>query len=227
MFINKIGNDHIEFGKNCQDFGVIRKDQVIVSSIHDNSIIKSDIKIVCDGCSEGLHSEVGAKTFIHLMQYYNNDIKIVFSILKDIFGQTISSMKDFLSFTILYVIETEDNFEVYNCGDGYCITENKNGEIEFTQFDCGEYPEYFVYNYIDSKYLMHYTDGVKFNKNVYSKEIYTRVGVASDGIRFVFNQPEEFQCKFRDILHSDKSSAMKRFINMNQKLFKDDITIAL
>ena len=55
MVINKIGQQHIDYGTNCQDYG----------------IEFDGMKVVCDGCSEGKHSEVGAKAFCHLLK---NDI---------------------------------------------------------------------------------------------------------------------------------------------------------
>ena len=45
MFVNKMGAQHLDYGKNCQDYG----------------LEKDCLKVVCDGCSEGAHSEVGAK----------------------------------------------------------------------------------------------------------------------------------------------------------------------
>ena len=50
MFINKIGMEHLEMGMNCQDYG----------------IIGDTWAVVCDGCSDGKHSEVGAKLFCQL-----------------------------------------------------------------------------------------------------------------------------------------------------------------
>ena len=47
MLINKIGSEHIKYGINNQDFGY-------EDYVH---------KVVVDGCSEGKHSEVGAKLF--------------------------------------------------------------------------------------------------------------------------------------------------------------------
>lgn len=47
MVINKIGQQHIDYGTNCQDYG----------------IEFDGMKVVCDGCSEGKYSEVGAKDF--------------------------------------------------------------------------------------------------------------------------------------------------------------------
>ena len=58
MVINKIGQQHIDYGTNCQDYG----------------IEFDGMKVVCDGCSEGKHSEVGAKAFCHLLK---NDSRII------------------------------------------------------------------------------------------------------------------------------------------------------
>ncbi len=228
MFVNKIGKQHIDFGVNCQDFGVISKDQPIMSCLHDNRLIHSDIKVVCDGCSEGLHTEVGAKSFIHLLHYYNYDAKFTFEELNKIFGQSTKSLKDYMSFTILYAFEDDgiNSFRVFNCGDGYIIGLTNMGEIEFIRLDDGEYPKYYVYNYIDPKYLKYYSEGVSFEEHQFSREQYVKIGVASDGIRFVFDQDESFQNRFKKLLENDKEAAMKRFINMNKSVFRDDVTIA-
>ena len=50
MLVNKIGYDHLSIGMNCQDYGFELPDY--------------KVKVVADGCSEGLHSEVGAKTIL-------------------------------------------------------------------------------------------------------------------------------------------------------------------
>ena len=50
MVVNKIGAQHLDYGRNCQDCGLENE----------------TIKLVCDGCSEGEHSEVGAKAYCHL-----------------------------------------------------------------------------------------------------------------------------------------------------------------
>ena len=86
MFINKIGTQHLEIGKNCQDYG----------------LEKGRFKLVCDGCSEGEHSEIGAKSYCHLANL-GFGINQIFKKLIEIFGQSTSSIKNFLCFTILNV----------------------------------------------------------------------------------------------------------------------------
>ena len=79
MLVNKIGYDHLSIGMNCQDYGFELPDY--------------KVKVVADGCSEGLHSEVGAKTFCHLLSK-GYDIEQAFSSLVAVYGQTIEDMKN-------------------------------------------------------------------------------------------------------------------------------------
>ena len=50
MVVNKIGAQHLDYGKNCQACGMEYE----------------TIKLLCDGCSERAYSEVGAKTYCDL-----------------------------------------------------------------------------------------------------------------------------------------------------------------
>ena len=209
MFVNKIGAEHLTMGKNCQDYG----------------LEKEGIKLVCDGCSEGKHSEVGAKIFSYL---YSQGLSIneIFRKMVDIFSDNSETIKNFLCFTIMSVNETEDFFEVSYCGDGFIIMENYEGNMLFEELSDGEYPKYFAYNYCDPNSLSFYKDGVEMVTRYFSKSIYKNVGVASDGLRYIMKADEELKTEFITLLKEGKEGKMKRFINRNQKIFKDDITIA-
>lgn len=210
MFINKIGMQHLEVGSNCQDYG----------------FDTPELKLVCDGCSEGTHSEVGAKSYCHLAKLGYEPINI-FDMLLKIFGQTIVSIKDFLCFTIMMVTEEENSFCVSYCGDGYIILEDFDGNISFEELNDGEYPKYFAYNYCPRSVLKYYTDGVDFSKKYFSKAEFKNIGIASDGLRFIVKcEKEDLKQEFIDLLKIGKESKVKRFINRNQSIFKDDITIA-
>lgn len=216
MVVTKIGQQHIEYGINCQDYGME----------------KNGVKIVCDGCSEGKHSEVGAKTFCHLMQYGDSKYRTAkpldaeFCKMVEIFGQTPETIRDFLCFTILMVVETENEFVVSYCGDGFIIEETTDGRLIIEKLDDGEYPKYYAYNYTDPSSLKYYKDGVSFQTRVFSKSEYKNVGVASDGIRFaVQNVDDEVRGGFIDAVRSGKSGKLKRFINKHQSVFKDDTTV--
>ena len=214
MFINKIGQQHLDYGTNCQDYGYSDE----------------KIKLVCDGCSEGAHSEVGAITFCHLFKYHPAPIgertrRIFDEELIQIFGQSSEDIKNHLCFTIMLVEETEDYFFVSYCGDGYIITQDINGEISFNEINDGEYPKYYAYNFVNASHLAHYKEGAFFSFKVFNKNEYLNVGVASDGLRYIDKCPE-FRGEFIELLKAGKAIPLKRFINKHQALFKDDITIA-
>lgn len=216
MVINKIGQQHIDFGINCQDYG----------------FEKNGVKVVCDGCSEGKHSEVGAKTFCHLLQYGTEKYKTArpldgeFRKMLEMFGQTPGTIRDFLCFTILMVVETDEEFVVTYCGDGYIIEEFADGRFIVEELNDGEYPKYYAYNYVDKESLKHYKDGVEFQTRVFPKNEYKNIGVASDGIRFARTDPDIYS-EFVDTLRSGKEARVKRFINKHQTVFKDDTTVVL
>lgn len=209
MFINKIGMEHLETGMNCQDYGFFGERS----------------SYVCDGCSEGKHSEVGAKLFCHLKQRTDYDATDIFSMMIDVIGGNPNWKRDFLSFTILRLAECVDDFTVSYCGDGYIILQDHDGNITFEELSDGEYPKYYIYNYIEPEYLKHYKDGVSFSQKTYSKEKYAKVGIASDGLRYILQADEELKQEFIKCLKSGKELKTKLFINRNHKIFKDDVTI--
>jgi hypothetical protein len=210
MFVNKIGFDHIEFGINNQDFGLDEP--------------KLGIKCVVDGCSEGKHSEVGAKLFCALLEEQNFTVDQVFDQLIKFFGTEPQTIHNYLCFTTLIVTENEDSFQVMYCGDGYIIKEKHDGTIEFEKIDDGECPKYYVYNYVEPKYLKTYKDGVDFTIVTYPKSEYKTIGVASDGLRYVFGK--DYEDEFIRLLKERRMAGIKRLINREHKHFKDDITIA-
>lgn len=211
MLVTKIGQQHIDYGINCQDCAVEM----------------NRVKIVCDGCSEGKHSEVGAKTFCHLMEYGEwNSFQDAFEKMVKMFGQTPATIRDFLCFTILIVAETEDEFILAYCGDGYILQEFVDGRFIVEELNDGEYPKYYAYNYVDPDSLKYYKDGVKLQCRIFPKSEYKNVGIASDGIRFaVRNADDEIHSGFVDAVRSGKAAKLKRFINKHQSVFKDDTTV--
>jgi len=240
MFINKTGSYHLDYGLNNQDYG----------------LDLPGFKLVVDGCSEGKHSEVGAKLFCcnfsqnrnlnlgdifkskedaekiitnifkNLINYF--DYSCHFSILDDLFNWKYKAskiIKDYLCFTIAYIAETEETFELGYCGDGYVILETNEGNFNIVQLgNGGNYPKYFAYNYIPPEKLSHYKEGVKIDTRSFSKEYFKRCGVATDGFRFIFEQG--FYSEFIDYLRNDRQEAIKRLINREARIFRDDITIA-
>lgn len=130
-------------------------------------------------------------------------------------------------FTILVCLEYENEFVVYSCGDGFIIEETSEG-ITFEKLDDGEYPAYYVYNWIDPTYLEEYKDGVSFKVTHFPKTEYVNVGVASDGLRFFDDLYDPDKYKFKDYLSLGKGPQIEMIIsrnNNNSSIFKDDISI--
>lgn len=130
-------------------------------------------------------------------------------------------------FTILACFEYEDEFVVYSCGDGYIIKEDKEG-ITFEKLDDGEFPAYYIYNWIDPEKLSGYKEGVDFKVSRYTKTEYTNVGVASDGLRFFNDLYEPEQYKFKEMLSKGKTAQIEMLINRNNQkrsIFQDDLSI--
>lgn len=208
MFINKIGMEHLETGMNCQDYG--REGD--------------GWAVVCDGCSEGKHSEVGAKLYCHLIDNWKFPFENIKKMI-ELIGNEPKALRDYLSFTILELSESDIEFTVRYCGDGYIILQGHDGNITFEELSDGEYPKYYIYNYIQPEYLKHYKDGVSFSQKIFSKEKYAKVGIASDGLRYILQADEELKQEFINCLKSGKELKTKLFINRNHKIFKDDVTI--
>ena len=208
MFINKMGYEHKENGVNCQDYGRA----------------ENGWAVVCDGCSEGKHSEVGAKLYCHLVDNWKFPFENIKKMI-ELIGDKPQALKDYLSFTILELSESDTEFVVRYCGDGYIILQGKDGNITFEELTDGEYPKYYIYNYINPEYLSHYKDGANFERRVYHKDQYQKVGIASDGLRFILQADEDLKNEFIECLKSGKETKVKLFINRNHKIFKDDVTI--
>ena len=208
MFINKVGHYHLQNGLNCQDYGFINKNK----------------KCVLDGCSEGIHSEVGVKLFAHL---YSSGFPVnrAFNMIIDSMGFSHTDIKNYMCFTILSVTEDDIQFNIQHCGDGFIIKQHHDNGIEFEKLDDGEFPKYYAYNFVDTERLTHYKDGVSISEVQLPKSKYKNVGVASDGLRYIFGS--DFEDEFIEYLANRKESSLKRLINKEIKTFKDDITLVL
>jgi len=243
MFINKIGQYHLDYGINNQDYG-----------FEGISADSRKVKCVLDGCSEGKHSEVGVKLYArslesmaHQLRSFGNieDYNYLYCNMWQLLNKSgvmgdkgrgrfdqvgvvgdIDFMLQYCCFTILCCVEQKDQFRVDYVGDGFIIRQKHDDTIEFEKLkDEGEGNEYLVYNFIDSKYLDDYKDGVETKHLYFSKEEYKNVGVATDGIRYILENTLLKQ-EFEQLLVKGKEVPIKLFINRNQKKFQDDITIA-
>lgn len=223
----KMGSDHNFANMNNQDF----------------AFYLPNMKIVLDGCGSEDHSEVGTKLFGQLFarkakEYFykgesiceDNFIEVVNSIFEKMLE--LCNDSSFISknyhFTILVCFETEDEFVVYSCGDGYIVKENEEG-ISFDRLDDGEYPCYYIYNFItDKSSLVKYKDGVSFKVTRFAKNDYFNVGVASDGLRYAENLSKIENNNLMKFLHEGIGPKIEKLINRNNRnneMFHDDISI--
>ena len=206
LFINKIGYEHHQEWKNCQDFG----------------FIDERTKCVVDGCSEGKNSEVGAKLFCHLFQQTHN-IKQTFETLLSLYPH-FEDIKNHLLFTILYVTEDEENFYVHTAGDGYILKQNHENKFSYERLDFDNSPPYYSYNFVPKEYLKKYQDGVVIEVKSYSKQEYKNIGVATDGLEYLLRS--EHKESFETYLLERKEFSIKRLINRFHAVCKDDVTIS-
>lgn len=160
------GTDHVKAG---QPGSVNNHDAYAWDFLENNGVVS----VVCDGCSTGKHSEVGAKIAS----------KIIIKILKDelssidnslglnglnwqrikqlILGQlsTIAysmggslskTVNDYFLFTVIGTIITESEVLVFNCGDGVYILNDEVHEIGPFSDNA---PPYFMYNLVGSSLI--------------------------------------------------------------------------
>lgn len=241
--VSKIGSDHVGANKNNQDYFFASKDE--------------KVKIVMDGCGSGDFSEIGTRLFnLALSEKEDINANNFEEIVKEILDKFKDAMKliyqnethilyNTCTFTILAVFVQEDQYIVYTCGDGYIITQDKEGMVLFNETkevieeNGEEYPKYFIYNYIDKESLKMYKEEVTFTKHIYSKEKYVNVGVATDGLRFWKKLQYTDGERFIQLLKKGKKGPLSRYITKcNEKfleengelkkhvpVFQDDITI--
>jgi len=226
MFINKIGSEHVTYGKNNQDFGFEWQ----------------GFLCVVDGCSEGEHSEVGAKLFSKkLLEVIKDrkmikprDIDIAFLGVKNFvarrgdvnYDDYLHDVINYMCFTIMVLIERERSWELIMCGDGVVITQDHDDNMKFLSIDHSSTPMYYAYSFVDREYLSLAEDvEVGFKKIVYAKDEYKAIGIASDGLeKIIGTEHEEY---FKILMKDRKEWAIRRKINQLHSIFKDDITIAI
>lgn len=227
MNVSKTGYLHSQIRMNCQDA---------------TGSFNNRIKVVCDGCSEGKHSEVGAKLFCKLFidkyikfasmkKKYISVPALMMTVMDELVtmvGNNPNDIKDYLSFTIIIVENFyNSNYHVaYCCGDGYIVTQKDEDSVGFEKLDCGEYPKYLSYNYINGDDMKSYSDGVTID--TYEFDDYLNVGVASDGIRFIVDSDDiDLKNEFVNIIKSGKDMKMRLFFNKNENKLKDDFSIVI
>lgn len=153
------GRGHIVFGKNCQDSSTLLRDKLGFGELV--------VGVVCDGCSDGESSEVGAKLASRFIAETARNyvgkmpLKHIPAVL---FVETLGFIESTLSqfrfsdpadeleffdnhmlFTILGVICYGEDAVVFRYGDGVTVLDNEI--IEIKQYP----PEYIGYRLLEDK----------------------------------------------------------------------------
>ncbi len=246
MLVNKMGSYHVEYGKNNQDYGFEYK----------------NIGCIVDGCSDGKHSEVGAKLFVKkfLEKVLDNEEKEIYPLVtidevvstfdlvarlitrfdeKGEDGNFLDDMKDYMCFSIMVLVEKEEEWMVIVFGDGFVfLQENGNDDLKFESINHSSHPNYLAYHLIDRRFIKNHEKGMNHVRfythylSFISKEKFQSVGIASDGIRYIIGT--EHEQKFNNMVLKRNKWGLMRFINiLNRKnderggFFKDDITLML
>lgn len=184
------GRDHRLIDKNNQD--------AKCTYIDDKKIIA----IVCDGCSEGKNSEVGAKIASRLLveeikkqstkslqavtesQFWEivrqNVLAQIRCLALSLGGSFTQVIVDYFLFTIVGFVLTENDFILFSIGDGYVQINDEN--ISIGPFP-GNEPPYMAYSLLDSSMTKKDPELLKFNMlKVIKTEQVTSVIIGSDGI---------------------------------------------
>ena len=221
IVVSKIGADHSFNGVNRQDFGAMF----------------NNVKLSLDGCSSGKFSEIGVGLFAQALAKRDDITAATFD---HVVFEEMRRLRDGLSFTdydlfqnfcftILAVIETENDFTVFTCGDGFIFAITQDDQLEVINIDQGydNCPPYFVYNLMAPESKSAYKEGVRFEIRTFSKKDYKNVGVGSDGYQYAGKLDNAEKVKFNEALLLGIPGRIGKIVNRNASIFKDDITIVL
>jgi len=226
--INKaitIGNDHLIAKTNKQDFcSAVEADTSLVG-------------VICDGCSSGKHSEVGATligTYLMNALTTTRDIdSLSENTIKHQLGFGLTSFIRQLCFnlgldeklqasfieqcmtaTFLFCVITDKYVYIGQSGDGVFII---NGEKNIIDQD--DAPEYIAYCALPNatKSFLDYITVTKFDV-----EDITDILIASDGLLFLSEE------KYLDLYGTEKRQLQRKFNvwqNKRQEVFNDDVSL--
>ena len=226
MIISSQGFGHFTEGLNNQDFGIETPKMLLV----------------LDGCSEAKYSEVGTRMFAQILskkedydsvEKFEDNVKEVFDDIFDMMRKYYLTdeelEKEFimenLLFTILACFETEDKFIVKIFGDGYIVAQNKQNRISYMRFSYGKCPPYFAYKYCNSEEVKAANlTKREFKTFEFDKKLFSRVGVASDGILPM----AKGELKGIDsLLLKNNELVISMSIKGQRQSFYDDVTIGI
>lgn len=233
-----IGRSHLLSGKNSQDAlvtGYLEIDEDVVY-----------YGLICDGCSEGKNSEVGAKLAssyiarqIEILAKSKVDVKRIpwvlhkrtLEFLKQLLGKIsfdspvsrVTYIKDNLLFTVLGFIYTSHEVVFFAQGDGVIVV---NDEV-FVR-DEQDLPKYIGYNLVERKFLASGASEMpeSFDITIFPTGDIERLSIASDSLGHESDLiPQIWQDA---LLDGGKKLSLQKKVNvwsLVQHKFSDDLTI--
>lgn len=228
-----IGRSHLLAGKNSQD-------AIYVSTLEVDGK-KVYFGIICDGCSEGENSEVGAKlaaSFLGCQIEILVKSKVALSkippvlhkrlvvFMKKILGRIsfdtprarVNYIKDNLLFTVLGFICTENETIIFVQGDGVWVV---NDEVTYRNEN--DMPMYIGYELVDRRYLSSSASELPqcFDVINISTGDFNRFAIASDSLA---NELEMISA----IWGNEKTFTLQKKVNvwsLVEHKFSDDLSI--
>jgi Protein phosphatase 2C len=219
-----IGRDHILRAANCQD---------AMSLLTFNFDGKAAaVGVVCDGCGEGTHSEVGATLAASFLAEQGAALLATGRTLEEIPGELFKRLRMFLEnilnvraplnatlfvrdhllFTVLGVVAVEETAVVFAAGDGTILI-----DAAVTVRDEDNSPNYIGYHLIDPKFL---TDDARLESfDIHHVKDWARLAIATDGFDADL---------LPEIWDLPNSRALQRKMNIysdQARRFRDDATI--
>ena len=194
------------------------------------------IGIVADGCSSGVHSEVGSKMGVSLLgELIKNSFERSFaigntsidwtrlqvtflsqlSVIANSMGNSLSKVvEEYFLFTIVGFVITQYGVVIFNCGDGVYSVDGKINS--FGPFPNNE-PPYFSYGILGKKVC---------NFNILPYPIgygdLTSIVIGSDGVELISELPEKLEKWFSMEKMFSNSDLLRRQLSIMNKPFKNE-----
>lgn len=228
-----IGNEHVFARTNRQDFcGFIEyADEKIVG-------------VICDGCSSGKHSEVGASliglqllkllkklNFTGDMNVYRINIQVhiesfIYHLMNLMFEDSIDKVQfvnDYMLTTFTFCVIDEENTFIGHAGDGIIVI-SQNNELHVENVDHNNSPHYIAYNLVDEELLK--STKVKSDLEIkrYPTSEIDSIIIASDGLEPLVEK------NMLSELYGNTGRKLQRKFNVWQKIdrmFGDDVSCVI
>lgn len=227
-----IGNEHVFAKTNSQDFcGFVEHDKKIIG-------------VICDGCSSGKHSEVGASLigiqllklldkidFTGDMNVYRISIQIqiesfIYHFMNLMFEELVDKVyfvNDYLLTTFIFCVIDKENTLIGHAGDGIMAI-SQNGELNVENVNHNNSPHYIAYNLVPEELLTSTKVKSDFEIKRYSTSDIDSIIIASDGLEPLVEK------NMLSELYGNYGRKLQRKFNVwqkNDRMFGDDVSCVI